>query len=693
MTATRDLLFEIGVEEIPSGALYNAIAQLKELATKSLDDARLEYAEIRTYGAPRRLVLVVDALAEVQADQHLRVKGPSAKAAFDAEGVPTKAAEGFARGKGIAVEDLARETDESGAEYVWAVIDSAGRPAADVLPELLSELVVHLDWPKSQRWGDGSVRFIRPVRSLVALFGGDVVAATFGDITAGRVVWGHRFLGEQAIELPDAPEYDRAAERGCFVYDHDERARMIREGIAARAAEMGAVAVVPDKTFAEVVNLVEWPTVAVGRFDADFLSVPREVLETAMESHQRYFPLEGADGRLLPAFVVVHNGDADRTEQIVRGHERVIRARLADAAFFYREDLAASMEGWVQGLDRITFQEKLGSLAAKITRIEALTRALAGLAQADPAVTAEAERAAHLCKADLVSHVVVEFPSLQGVMGRYYAEAAGESPAVAQAIVEHYRPRYAGDVVPESVQGMLVSAADKLDTMVGIFATGSAPTGSADPYALRRGAIGVLAMILDGGLRITLDEAISAALDGYAASLLTLDRDAVGRAVKEFVVGRLEGMLRDRGHAFDTVAAVLAVASDDPADSLARVEALTPFRDADAFRDLAIAYGRAANLCKPELGIDADTSLMGAEERALADAVAHAEVVVGDAVRQRAYSMVLDEAAALRDPIDAFFDAVLVMDPDPALRDMRLRLLNRFVRVFASFADFARLEG
>jgi glycyl-tRNA synthetase beta chain len=240
---------------------------------------------------------------------------------------------------------------------------------------------------------------------------------------------------------------------------------------------------------------------------------------------------------------------------------------------------------------------------------------------------------------------------------------------------------------------MLVSAADKLDTMVGIFATGSAPTGSADPYALRRGAIGLLAMVLDGGLRITLDEAISAALDGYGDSLPSLDRDAVGTSVKEFISGRLEGMLRDRGHAFDTVAAVLAVTSDDPADSLARVEALTPFRDAEAFRDLAIAYGRAANLCKPELGVDADTSLMGVEERTLADAVAHAEGVVGDAVRQRAYSAVLDEAAALRDPIDAFFDAVLVMDPDPALRDMRLRLLNRFVSVFASFADFARLEG
>lgn len=693
MTATRDLLFEIGVEEIPSAALYNAIGQLKALAVKALDDARLEYAEVRTYGAPRRLVLMVDGLAEVQADQHLKIKGPALRAAFDAEGLPTRAAEGFARGRGIAVEDLVREADGVGGEYVYAVIDSVGLPAADVLPALLSELVTRLDWPKSQRWGAGTVRFIRPVRSLVALFGADVVEATFGDITAGRVVSGHRFIGEQAIELPSAEEYDRAAERGCFVYDHDERARMVREGIAARAADMGATAVVPDKTFAEVVNLVEWPTVAVGHFDADFLSVPREVLETAMESHQRYFPLQGADGALLNAFVVVHNGDPERTGQIVAGHERVIRARLSDAAFFYREDLAASMEDWVAGLDRIVFQEKLGTLAAKVARVEVLTGALASLAGADPAASAEAVRAAHLCKADLVSHVVVEFPSLQGVMGRYYAEAAGESPAVAQGIVEHYRPRYAGDTVPATLAGMLVSAADKLDTMVGIFATGSAPTGSADPYALRRGAIGVLAMVFDGGLKLTLDEAISSALDGYGETLPALDRDAVGRAVKEFMAGRMEGMLKDRGHAFDTVAAVLAVVSDDPADALARVEALTPFRDAEAFRDLAIAYGRAANLCRPELGVEADQSLMDVQEQSLAGAVARAEGVVADALRQRAYSAVLDEAAALRDPIDAFFDAVLVMDPDPALRDMRLRLLNRFVAVFAAFADFARLEG
>jgi glycyl-tRNA synthetase beta chain len=693
VTATRDLLFEIGVEEIPSAALYHAIAQLRELAVKALDDARLEYAEVRTYGAPRRLVLMVDELAERQADQHLRVKGPSVRAAFDAESLPTKAAEGFARGKGIAVEDLVQGVDEAGGEYVFGAIDSVGRPASDVLPELLSELVIRLDWPKSQRWGAGSVRFIRPVRSLTALYGGDVVAAGFGDVVAGRVVAGHRFIGEQAIDLPSAGDYDVAAERGCFVYDQDERARLIREGVAARAAEMGATAVVPDKTFAEVVNLVEWPTVAVGRFDADFLSVPREVLETAMESHQRYFPLQGEDGALLNAFVVVHNGDPDRTERIVKGHERVIRARLADAAFFYREDLAASIEGWVEGLDRIVFQEKLGTLAAKVARVETLTGALAELSHSDHAVVAEAMRAAHLCKADLVSHVVIEFPSLQGVMGRYYAEAAGESPAVAQAIVEHYRPRYAGDVIPESVQGMLVSAADKLDTMVGIFAIGSAPTGSADPYALRRGTIGLLTMVLDGGLAITLDESIAAALDGYAGVFASLDRDTVGTAVKEFVSGRLEGMLRDRGHAFDTVAAVLAVACDDPSDALARVEALTPFRDAEAFRDLAIAYGRSANLCKPELGTNADASLMGDVERALADAVARAEGVVGEAMRQRAYSAVLDEAAALRDPIDAFFDGVLVMDPDAALRDMRLRLLNRFVSVFASFADFARLDG
>ena len=689
--SARELIFEIGAEEIPSAPLYEAIGQLAADAAAALDEARLGYGAVDVFGSPRRLVLRVTDLAEAQADRTSRVKGPATKVAFDADGNPTKAAEGFARGQGVDVAALERVSDEAG-EYVYAVIEETGKATAEVLPSLLAGLAAGLDWPKSMRWGSGEARFSRPVRWLLALYGTDVVPVEFAGLSAGRITYGHRFLTPGAIEVASAAEYAQAARAGLVVFDHTERAARIREGIDVIAETHGLTPVVTEKVFAEVVNLVEWPTVGLGRFDTEFLEVPREVLETAMQSHQRYFPTENADGALADAFVVVHNGDPERTEAIVAGHERVIRARLADAAFFYREDLARPIEESVVALERIVFQEKLGTLGAKASRLEALAARLADLAGADAGVSATAVRAAHLAKADLVSHVVIEFPSLQGMMGRYYALAAGETEAVAAAIPEHYQPRFAGDVLPASQAGRLVSVADKLDTICGIFAIGMAPTGSADPYALRRGALGVLNIVLDG-LDITLDEAIGAALAGYADAL-DIDPVAVGTQVREFIVGRFEGVLRDRGHAYDTVAAVLAVAADDPADALARAEALTAMRaETDVMEDLSVAFTRARNLSKPDLGTDADTALMGAEEAALADALSDAEERAGASLAAGDYAAALGVLASLRGPIDAFFDAVLVMDPDEALRDNRLQQLNRFVALFERFADFGRLAG
>ncbi|MDZ4179811.1 MAG: glycine--tRNA ligase subunit beta, partial [Coriobacteriia bacterium] len=466
-------------------------------------------------------------------------------------------------------------------------------------------------------------------------------------------------------------------------------------GIEALEMSDGVRVVVPEKTFAEVVNLVEWPTVVKGRFDAEFLEVPREVLETAMTKHQRYFPVQTPDGELDNAFVVVHNGDPSRSEQIVAGHERVIRARLADAAFFYREDLAVNMEDWVARLDAITFHEKLGTSGAKVARVEALVNRLAALHDADAAETAVALRTAHLAKADLVSQVVVEFPTLQGLMGSYYAVNADERVEVATAIREHYQPRFAGDALPSSVAGMLVSVADRLDTMVGIFAIGQAPTGSADPYALRRGAIGILAMLLDGGLKLTVTETLRAALAGYDGVIDDLDPDEIGAKVAAFIAGRLETILRDRGHSYDTVAAVLAAATDDPADALKRCEALSVAREqqGDVFDDLSTAFARARNLAKPELGTETDPSIMGAEERALADALQRAEAEAVAAMSTADYTGTLAVLGSLRKPVDTFFENVLVMDSDETLRDNRLRLLNRFVALFARFADFGRLTG
>jgi len=689
---SRDLLFEIGVEEIPSGPLYKSIVQLKTLAEKSLAEARLGYGSIEVYGSPRRLALLVNGLAERQEDVTLKAKGPAAKAAFDANGEPTKAAEGFARGKGIAVSDLVTE-DTEGGSYVFAIIDKPGQPTFDVLPGLLADLAGAIDWPKSMRWGSGSTRFIRPVRWLVALFGDDIVPVTYAGLSAGRRSVGHRFL-KGATEIASATTYMETMRDAMCIVDQEERAELIRKAIDDAAAARGGRAVVPEKTFAEVVNLVEWPTVGVGHFDDEFLSVPREVVEEAMESHQRYFPVEGPDGALTADFLVVHNGDPARTDAIIAGHERVIRARLADAAFFFREDLAHPLESYVGRLDSIVFQEKLGSLGNKVSRIEALTQQLARQVDAGPDEEAYALRAAHLAKADLVTHAVIEFTSLQGVMGYHYAIAAGEAEGVAEAIVDHYRPRFAGDELPRSRAGRLVSTADKLDTIAGIFGIGQAPTGSADPYALRRSAIGTIAMVLEGGLQLRLDEAIAAALDGYAETLADLDVQATGAAIKEFFTGRLDGVLRDRGHAYDTVQAVLAVSSDDPADALARCAALTSFRAAsDDMEDLSVAFTRAKNLAKPELGVEADVSLMGVEEARLADALTEAEQASVEGFKSGDYMTVLGVLARLRGPIDAFFDSVLVMDPDEKLRDNRLRLLNRFVALFIGFADFSALAG
>lgn len=687
----RDLVFEIGTEEIPSSALYAAVTQLKSLAADALKDARLEYGEITVHGAPRRLVLIVRGLADRQEDLDMRVKGPALRAAFDAEGQPTRAASGFASGKGVQVSDLVTD-EENGGQYVYAVIQRDGAPAIEVLPDLLQGLIGGLDWPKSQRWGSGNERFIRPVRWLLALFGTDVVPVRFGQLTAGRTTYGHRFLSEGAIAVDAADDYLEALSRGLVVADAEERAGLVRDGIDRVAGSLGGVAVVPEKVFAEVVNLVEYPTVAAGHFDEAFLRVPREVLESAMESHQRYFPVQDAHGSLTNAFILVHNGDPARTESIVNGHERVIRARLADAAFFYDEDLKTGMEPWVSRLSTAVFQEKLGSVGDKVARLERLVPAFAATHGATPDETTHARRAAHLAKADLVSHAVVEFPSLQGVMGSHYAAAAGEPAGVASAIVEHYRPRFAGDEVPATIPGLLVSAADKMDTICGIFAIGQAPTGSADPYALRRSAIGVLAMILDGGLRIRLSDAIGSVLEGYAG-VVSFDAAAVSESVKAFMVGRLEGMLRDRGHAFDTVDAVLAVAADDPADALHRCHALTAARKAPGMADLEVAYGRARNLGKPELGVSYDRELMGGAEMALADAMDAEEALIAAAVSEGSYEDALARLAGLRTPIDTFFTDVLVMDADERLRDNRLRLLNRFTSIFAGVADFSRLQG
>ena len=687
---SRTLLFEIGTEEVPSVPLYRAVEQLRRKTPEALNDARLAFDELWVTATPRRLAVIVRGLADEQPDLEEKARGPAVKHAFDADGDPTKAAIGFAKSRGVALEDLVREK-EGGQEYVYALVSEKGRAADEVLPGVLAGLAGSIEWPKSMRWDGGMARFSRPVRWLTCVFGADVVPVEFAGLTASDRSAGHRFLSEGPVEIPVAEEYVRAMERAKVLVDLDERTRLVRESVEAAAQKADAVAVIHEKTFSEVVNLVEWPTAALGTFDEEFLRVPREVLETAMESHQRYFPVENEARDLLAHFVVVHNGSPELTESIVEGHERVIRARLADAAFFFDEDLKVPLEEYVHRLESIVFQEKLGTVAARAGRVEALTQAIAAQVGADPDDAAWAIRAAHLCKADLVTNMVVEFPTLQGVMGRHYALAGGEAPEVADAILEHYRPRFAGDDLPATTAGALVSLADKLDTIVGIFGVGMAPTGSADPYALRRAALGILGIIIGTDLQLRLDDAIASALSGFDTVFPGLDKEAVGSQVKEFILGRMETVLKERGHAYDTVDAILAVAADDPADAAARAEALTALRADEALEDLWVAYSRAKNLCDPVLGTETDVSIMGAEEQTLEEALALAEREAGEAMGRADYTLTLETLSALREPIDLFFDEVLVMDEEVTLRKNRLKLLNRFVELFSRFADFSKL--
>lgn len=697
MDQTKELVFEIGTEELPSTALTRSCACMKELVEEGLAAAHLAYGEVECVGTPRRIATMVHGLAPATEALEQHFRGPAAAMAFDADGNPTKAAQGFARGKGVDASQLVvREQD--GKDYVWVDVSTPARPAAQVVRDVLAaaagKINDRLTGLRTQRWGTGQSRFSRPVRWLVCLLDDEVVPVEFCGLTAGRTTRGHRLMDPGDCEVPSAQGYVEALEGVHVVVSGERRAQIIREGIARIAAERGLAADTPKKTFDEVVNLVEWPTVLVADFDRAFLDVPHEIICESMLSNQRYFPLYDADGNLTNHFVLVSNGDPARSEVIAAGNERVVRARLSDAKFFYEEDLRRPLEEYVPRLAEVGFQEKLGTMLDKTGRIEALAGALCRGAAFDGEVESHARRAAHLAKADLVTGAVVEFTSQQGVMGGYYAQAAGEAPEVSLAIAQHYRPRFAGDALPDGLVGRVVAMADKLDTVCGIFAIGEAPTGSSDPFAVRRAAIGII-NICRAEPRLELSGAVEAALDGLAAQGIPFDRAEVAAAVRDFFVGRLASIARDEGVSPDTVEAVKAVGALEPVEFLSRVHALEDARSSsrEVFDDLASAYARANNLRDPKLGDAPDGSLMGPDERALLDAV--------DAVRERVglslsgeggYPAAVAELASLRGPIDTFFANVMVMDEDPALRAMRLQLLNRFVAAFADVADVGKMQ-
>jgi glycyl-tRNA synthetase beta chain len=685
--STRELFLEIGTEEIPAGFIPRALAEMEAMIVRELGNARLSFNEVRTMATPRRLALMVNGIPAVQPDAEITVTGPSKKAAFDADNKPTKAAEGFARGQGVDVSELHVLTTEKG-EYIAVTKQETGRPTHELLSEILPGLVAAIPFRKSMRWGDLDVRFARPVHWLVALFDGVVVPFSFGNITSGSVSRGHRFMANTTFPVRNFSHYLDECERHFVIVDPERRKETIRREAHRVALAAGGRLLPDEELLDQIVYLVEYPSAVHGTFSEDFLKVPKEVLITSMRSHQRYFSIVDNDGRLMPGFITINNTLTEDPAVVIKGNQRVLRARLSDARFFFEEDRKVRLDERVEALKKVVYQQKLGTSFEKMERFRALAGQLAD--RLNPAVAAQTARAAWLCKADLVSGMVGEFPEVQGIMGREYALLEGEDPTVAAAIAEHYLPTQAGGELPGSDIGAFVSIADKLDTICGCFGVGLIPTGAADPYALRRATIGIIGIILDRGYRIPLTSLINQSLE-LLAPKLTRTREQVADDVLEFFRGRFVNLLSG-DYPGDAVDAAVAAGFDDLVEAGARIAALAEFKTRPDFEQLAVAFKRIGNIIKEGLDAPVDPALFqDPAEGDLYRAAMAVKASVDSLISSGAWLDALAEIATLRAPVDNFFDKVMVMADDPRVRENRLALLTALARMFGKVADFSRI--
>lgn len=689
-TSANMLLCELGTEEIPAGFLSRAMADLRTRLPAALAEARLEHGEIDVWGTPRRLAFAVANLASGQPDLEEQIVGPPVRAAFDKDGAPTKAALGFAQKNGLDPDALERaEVPGKKGEYLVGTRKTAGKATQLVLPDLVAEVLSTIPWPKSMRWGWSEHAYVRPVHWLVVLYQGEVLPVEVVGVRAGRHSRGHRFLAPDAIALDgDAASYVRALRSAFVIVDPERRRTMIEAELGRIEQETGA-RVRPDaELIDEVTNLVEYPVAVCGQFAEEFLEVPSEVVVSAMRSHQRYFAMEDEGGALLNRFVTIAGTVTADVEVVRSGNQRVLAARLADAQFFFAEDKKQPLTQLAGRLGGVVFQKKLGSIGDKVERVTSLAGHLAERFGVD---RQKAQGAAALCKADLVSHMVGEFPELQGTMGKHYARLGGVDQDVCLAIEEHYLPRGSGGQLPTGALGAVVGVADRLDTLVGCFAVGLVPSGSADPYGLRRAALAILAILADRGWRVTMGELIDAAADRLTD---VADAGAVREQVLEFFRTRLRGQLAESGNAVDCVEAALAAGFEDAVDAAARAQALTQLRSRADFEPLAVAFKRVANILKGEAAASAPNpdAFVEGEERSLWSSFESIRGRADERLGQGDYSGALQILAELKAPVDRFFDKVLVMDDDERIRNNRLALLGSINATFRRIADFRQLS-
>lgn len=681
----KDLLFEIGAEEIPAGFMPNILGQLKTLAETKLNDAHLPFESIATYGTPRRLALIVKGLADTSAEISERHKGPSASIAYDADGNPTKAAIGFARGKGLDVADLVVEDG-----YIYAETKTAGVPAKDIVTDMLPQLITGLNFPKSMHWGDLDAKFVRPVRWLVALLDEEVIPVEFATVKSGNVTRGHRFLGADEITIKNAASYVDTLKENFVMVDQDARRELISKQLHDIAASKNASIVWDDDLLEEINYLVEWPTALCGGFEESYLALPDAAIITPMKDHQRYFPLVDQDGKLLPMFLTVRNGSDHSIEVVQAGNERVLRARLDDAKFFFNEDRKKPLIDRQDGLTKIVFQEGLGNLADKTERLLTLGRVFSEECELHEDARVVLERATELAKTDLTTGMVTEFTELQGVMGKEYALLDGESPEVAEAIFEQYLPRFAGDVLPQTEAGKVLSIIDKIDNIVATFSRGLIPTGSQDPYALRRQTIGILNILLNSEWNISLRPIIVESMN--LLNVPADKQDELLGQVEEFITLRLKNIFLDREVPHHVIDLLLSNNELSVADAEGLVKALLANR-IDENVELVQAFTRMYNLVKDVTYTGVDESLLKEDaERALYEAATKASEASIDAWDKNDYDAVVAVPATLVPAINKFFEDVMVMDKDEAIKANRLQLVRLAYSVMAIIGDISALK-
>lgn len=683
-----ELLLEIGTEEIPSGFVPRALEEMKALLAKEFQTHRIAFKEIKAMGTPRRLVLTATGVASSQEGRLLEAIGPAKRISFDEEGHPTKAALGFARSQGIPVEELQIIKTEKG-EYVCARKEEKGVETSELVPSILPRLIASIAFPKSMRWMDLENTFARPIHWILALFDGKVIPFQVGNVSTGNLSRGHRFMALGSFQVKDLSDYSIKLKNSFVVVNPEERRDLILAEVNKEANEVSG-RILPDDDLLEIVTyLVEYPVALRGTFAQEFLSLPRAVLISAMREHQRYFSVGGSNGSLLPFFVTISNTKPRDPNVVIRGNERVLQARLADAKFFFVEDQKVPLIQRLEGLKKVVYHSRLGTSYEKVMRISSLAEFLT--ARIDPSLSETVKRASLLCKADLISGMVGEFPSLQGVMGQVYARLSGEKEEVAVAIYEHYLPSSAGGALPTSHAGAVLSIADKLDTVVGCFGVGLIPTGTADPYALRRQTLGIINIILDKRYPLSLGELIEKSI-GLLTEKIERPPQDIKADVLEFFKGRVQNLLVTRGLSPDVVEAVLTVSFEDLVDVEERAQALYELKKEPDFEPLAVAFKRVVNISKSHLPgkVDPDWFENPVEERLL-DAYETIGKTAKEKIARKAYTSALKELSLLRGPVDEFFDGVMVMAEDEKIKGNRLSLLASIAQLFFAIGDFSKI--